>query len=94
MAKDPKSVYRYFAKNFQKNVTDIDSIRENSNDRHLLSYLVYEKIISTTEFNKLHSNYKTRCDCAHPTDIKLKVNEILSIFENVYDLILNNRKLQ
>ena len=94
MANNPKSVYRYFAKNFQKNVTDIDSIRENSNDRHLLSYLVYEKIISTTEFNKLHSNYKTRCDCAHPTDIKLKVNEILSIFENVYDLILNNRKLQ
>jgi len=94
MARTPKSVYKHFAKNFQKNVTDIESIRENSNDRHLLSYLVYEKIISTTEFNKLHSNYKTRCDCAHPTDIKLNVNEILSIFENVYDLILNNRKLQ
>lgn len=94
MARMPKSVYKHFAKNFQKNVIDIESIRENSNDRHLLSYLVYEKIISTTEFNKLHSNYKTRCDCAHPTDIKLKVNEILSIFENVYDLILNNRKLQ
>lgn len=93
MAKTPKSVYKHFAKNFQKDVTDIESIRENSNDRHLLSYLVYEKIISTTEFNKLHSNYKTRCDCAHPTDIKLKVNEILAIFENVYDLILNNRKL-
>ncbi len=93
MATIPKSVYKHFVKNFQKNVTDIESIRENSNDRHLLSYLVYEKIISTTEFNKLHSNYKTRCDCAHPTDITLKINEILTIFENVYDLILNNRKL-
>ena len=94
MSKTPKSVYKNFAKNFQKNITDIESIRENSNDKHLLSYLFYEQIISTTEFNKLHSNYKTRCDCAHPTDIKLKVNEILSIFENVYDLILNNRNLQ
>lgn len=94
MVSMPKTVYKHFAKNFQKNVTDIESIRENSNDRHLLSYLVYEKIVSTTEFNKLHSSYKTRCDCAHPTDIILKVNEILSIFENVYDLILNNRKLQ
>ncbi len=90
----PKSVYKHFAKNFQKNVTNVESIQENSNDRHLLSYLAYEKIVSTTEFNKLHSSYKTRCDCAHPTDIKLKVNEILSIFENVYDLILNNEKLQ
>lgn len=94
MFNTPKSVYRYFSKNFQKNVVDMDSIRENSNDRHLLSYLFYEQIISATEFNKLHSNYKTRCDCAHPTDIKLNVNEILSIFENVYNLILNNRKLQ
>lgn len=94
MVRMPKSVYKHFTNNFQKNVTDIESIRENSNDRHLLSYLAYEKIVSTTEFNKLHSSYKTRCDCAHPTDIKLKVNEILSIFENVYDLILNNRKLQ
>ena len=94
MFNTPKSVYRHFAKNFQKNATDIDSIRENSNDRHLLSYLFYEQIISATEFNKLHSNYKTRCDCAHPTDIKLNVNEILSIFENVYDLILNNSNLQ
>ncbi len=94
MARNPKSVYKYFAKNFQKNSKDIQSIRENSNDRQLLSYLVYEKTVSTTEFNKLHSNYKTRCDCAHPTDIKLKTNEILAIFENVYDLILNNRKLQ
>lgn len=94
MVRMPKSVYKHFTNNFQKNVTDIESIRENSNDRHLLSYLAYEKIVSTTEFNKLHSSYKTRCDCAHPTDIKLKVNEILSFFENVYDLILNNRKLQ
>ena len=94
MSKNPKSVYKYFTKNFHKNIKDIQSIRENSNDRHLLSYLCYEQIISTPEFNKLHSNYKTRCDCAHPTDIKLKVNEVLSIFENVYDLILNNRNLQ
>ena len=93
MFNTPKSVYRYFSKNFQKNVVDIDSIRENSNDRHLLSYLFFEQIISTTEFNKLHSNYKTRCDCAHPTDRKLSLNEAITVFDNIYQLIFSNKKL-
>jgi ParB/RepB/Spo0J family partition protein len=94
MMRTPRSVYKYFAKNFYKNAPDIESVRENANDRQLLSYLFYKGIISRTEFNKLHANYRTRCDCAHPTDIRLKVNEVLSIFENIYDLVLNNKKLR
>ncbi len=93
MMKNPKSFYRHFAKNFQKSITTIDDLRENANDMHLLCYLAYKQTISVPEFKKLKSNYDRRNDCAHPTAIRLSVNEIIVIFENVYDLLLNNKKI-
>ena len=89
----PKSVWKYFSKSFLKNASTVEDIRVNSNDIQLLCYLVFKGIITSTQFNKLQANYKTRCDCAHPTDIDLSPNETISIFENIYNLIFNNPKL-
>lgn len=94
MADDPKSFYRYFSKTFQKSATDINDVRENSNDRQLLCYICYKNMINGTEFKKLKNNYDTRNDCAHPTSIKLSPNEIVVIFENVYSLLLNSGNLK
>ena len=94
MADNPKSFYRHYSQNFQKNATDINNVRENSNDRQLLCYICYKRMINGTEFKKLKNNYDTRNDCAHPTSIKLSPNEIVVIFENVYNLLLNNGKLE
>lgn len=94
MLDNPKSFYRHFAPNFKKNATDINDVRENGKDRQLLCYICYKGFITITEFKKLKSNYDTRNDCAHPTSISLKPNEIIVIFENVYSLLLDNRKLK
>lgn len=94
MADQPKSFYKYFAKNFQKNAGDIEDVRENSNDRQLLCYICYKGFITKPEFKKLKSNYDTRNDCAHPTAISLTSNEIIVIFENVHNLLLANRNLK
>jgi len=90
----PKSVYRYLSRNFQRNVTDIDDIRENCNDRQLLCYICCKKFIDVTQFRKLKNNYDTRNDCAHPTSICLTPNEIIVIFENVYNLLFDNSNLK
>lgn len=94
MHKNPKSVYKHIAKIFQKNAITVDDIRLNGNDRQLLSYLLYKNFITITGCKKLFANYDKRCDCAHPTDIKLSPNEVIALFENVYDLILNNSNLK
>ncbi len=94
MSDRPKSYYRYFAKDFQKNATDIQDIRENSNDRQILCYICYKDIVSVTDFRKLKKDYETRNDCAHPTSISLSPNEIIVIFEDVYNLLLNNTRLR
>ncbi len=94
MAATPMSVYKHISRNFQRNATTLDEIRVNSNDRQLLSYLLYKKIITETQCKKLLSDYSTRCDCAHPTDIVISPNQAISIFENVYDLIFSNGNLK
>jgi ParB/RepB/Spo0J family partition protein len=94
MAANPRSLYKHLSKNFQKTATSLDEIRLNCNDRQLLSYLLYKKIITETQFKKLVSDYGTRCDCAHPTDIEISPNQAISIFENVYNLIFNNGNLK
>lgn len=94
MFSNQKSVWKHFSKGFQKSATSVEDIRVNSNDIQLLCYLAFKKIISSTQFNKLHANYKTRCDCAHPTDIELSPNEATAIFENIYNLVLNNSNLK
>jgi ParB/RepB/Spo0J family partition protein len=94
MSSSPKSVYKHFCKNFQKNAANMDDIRFQSNDLQLLCFLYYKGIIKEPEFKKLKSNYDTRNDCAHPTNITLSPNEIIVIFENVHNLILINNKLK
>lgn len=90
----PMSVYKHFAKGFQRNATTIDEIRVNSNDRQLICFVYYKKFIKESECKKLLSIYNTRCDCAHPTDIKLSPNEGVSIFDNIHDLIFSNANLR
>lgn len=90
----PKSFYKWFAPSFMKSATDINDVRENCNDRQLLCYICYKGFINATEFKKLKANYDTRNDCAHPTSILLNPNEIIIIFENVYSLLLDSKKLR
>lgn len=93
MKDNNKSFYRHHCLNFQTNATDIDGIRHASKDIQLLSYICFENKIDESQFKKLKNNYDTRNDCAHPTQIKLEVNETIAIFENIYNLVLNNNKL-
>jgi len=93
MISSPKSFYKHFTGNFIKKAASVDEIRECSNDRQLLCYMGYKKYISATEFQKLHSIYSIRNNCAHPTDIKISSNEIISIFDNIHDHILSNKAL-
>ena len=93
MTKTPSSVYKYYAKNFQKKAKTIDDIRLASKDMQLLCYLYYNNCISDTEFKKLKRAFELRCDCAHPTDIVVSTNQIIVIFEDVYNLIFNNEKI-
>ncbi len=94
MIASPKTVYKYIAKNFLKNASSIEDIRINSNDRQVISYIYYKKILTETQCKKLFNDYSTRCDCAHPTDINISPNLAITIFENIYDLILNNARLK
>ena len=93
MATIANAPYKHFVKNFQKNAASVDAIRLSANDRHLLAYVNYKAFITGTQFKKLNKNYEVRCDCAHPTDISISANEVISIFENVQSLILNNAKI-
>ena len=94
MIANPTNVYKYIAKNFMKGAGSVDDIRLNSNDRHVISFIYFKNFITETQCKKLFSDYSTRCDCAHPTDIKISPNQAISIFENIYDLILNNPKIK
>lgn len=94
MYKKKKSVYRHIAKDFQKNAESVEDIREHGNDKQLLSYLLYRNFLDVPQCNKMFGNYKTRCDCAHPTSIKLRVNGVIEIFEDVISLILTNDRLK
>lgn len=94
MKRNKTSVWKHFADNFQRNVTSKEDFMFRSNDLHLLCYLAYKKIISVPRFHDLRAHYQTRCNCAHPTDIDLAPNNVVSIFENIYDYIFNNQKLK
>lgn len=86
-----KSPYSY-VKSYKTNITLEDDLRDG-NDWQLLLYLLYKKIITTTQFDKLKADYKTRCNCAHPTDIDLSSNEVIVIYNNVFNLLFNNSKM-
>ena len=88
LKKDPYS----HIKNYKTNISTEDELRDGK-DWQLLYYMLYKKIISKTELNKLKTAYNTRCDCAHPTDVKLSPNEAITIFDNIYRLLFTNLKL-
>ncbi|MGD0712004.1 MAG: ParB N-terminal domain-containing protein [Bacteroidales bacterium] len=94
MKKKPDSFFKFYSAHFKTDYLKIENIRNDSRDMHLLCYLCYKQIITVPSFDKLQSNYKTRCNCAHPTSITLEVNETVAIFENIFDLILNNKKIK
>jgi len=81
-----------FINNYKCNIASGDDLRDGK-DWQLLYYLLYKKIISKTELNKLKTAYNTRCDCAHPTDINLSISEVITIHENIFKLIFTNSKL-
>jgi len=91
MSQSKKDPYRHL-KNYKTNISGEEDLRDGR-DYQLLFYLLYKNIITKTQYNKLKGCYTTRCDCAHPTDINLSLNEAMAIFDNVYQLIFLNKKL-
>lgn len=91
MSQSKKDPYKHL-KNYKTNISGEDDLRDGR-DYQLLFYLLHKKLISKTQYNKLKGCYTTRCDCAHPTDIKLSINEAITVFDNVYQLIFSNKKL-
>lgn len=87
--KDPYKQLR----NYRTNISGEEDLRDGR-DYQLLFYLLHKKIISKTQYNKLKGCYTTRCDCAHPTDINLSLNEAMTVFDNIHQLIFSNTKLQ
>ncbi len=89
LKKDP---YKHLGKNYKFNISSADDLRDGK-DWQLLYYILYKKIISKTELNKLKTAYNTRCDCAHPTEVRLSPNEVIAIYDNVFRLLFTNSKL-
>jgi ParB/RepB/Spo0J family partition protein len=92
MAQLKKDPYKHLGGNYKQNINSADDLRDGK-DWQLLFYLLYKKIISKTELNKLKTAYNTRCDCAHPTDVKLSPNEVITIYDNIFRLFFTNSKL-
>jgi len=92
MAQSRKDPYKQL-RNYKTNILGEEDLRDGR-DYQLLFYLLHKKIISKTQYNKLKGCYTTRCDCAHPTDINLSLNEAMTVFDNIYQLIFSNKKLQ
>jgi len=91
MSQSKKDPYKQL-KNYKTGISGEDDLRDGR-DYQLLFYLLHKKLISKTQYNKLKGCYTTKCDCAHPTDIKLNLNEAIAIFDNVYQLIFSNKRL-
>jgi ParB/RepB/Spo0J family partition protein len=91
MSQSRKEPYKHLG-NYKLNIASSDDLRDGK-DWQLLYYILYKKIISKTELNKLKTAYNTRCDCAHPTDVKLSPNEVITIYDNIFKLIFTNSKL-
>lgn len=93
MKDNPKSFYKFYSSSFRISSASIEEIRELAKDTQLLCYICYIQVISISDFKKFKSHYEMRNECAHPTSIKIKPNEIVSIFENIYTHIFRNSKL-
>lgn len=92
MKEDANFPFKYYVKNFKTDATSIDEIRE-TRDRQLLCYLFYKHILSKTQIQKLIHDLEDRNSCGHPTDIDMKANEVVAIFDNLYDLVFDNSNL-
>lgn len=91
MSQSKKDPYKHL-KNYKTDISGEEDLRDGR-DYQLLFYLLHKKLISKTQYNKLKGCYTTRCDCAHPTDIKLSLNEAITVFDNIYQIIFSNKKL-
>jgi hypothetical protein len=91
MSQSKKDPYKQL-KNYKTATSGEDDLRDGR-DYQLLFYLLHKKLISKTQYNKLKGCYTNRCDCAHPTDIKLSLNEAITVFDNIYQLIFSNKTL-
>lgn len=96
MASLNKPPYKYFKDMLIKMTRTIDSAEDlrDGVDMPLILYLLYKNIITMTEYKKLKADHDTRCDCAHPTDIKLSFHEVIKIFQDMNKLIFCNSKLK
>jgi len=86
--------YKHWCGNFKTDVKDIEEIREASKDIQVLCYICYIDIIDKTQFDKLKNYYQYRNNCAHPTKVKLIPNEVIALFEIIFEYIFNNSKLR
>jgi len=91
-----KPPYKYFKDAFTKigKVVDSQEDLKDGIDMPLILFLLHKTNISMTEYKKLKADHDTRCDCAHPTDIKLSFHEVIKIFQDMYKLIFCNSKLK
>ena len=94
MHQKKQSFYKHWADNFKCNVSDIESIREASRDMQILCYICYIGIIDKTQFDKFKNYYQYRNNCAHPTTVVLNPNEVIVLFELIYEHIFINQKLK
>lgn len=92
LAQQKRAPYRHYA-NYKIDVSTEEDLRDGR-DFQLLLFLLHGVMISKAEFNELKGDYQRRCDCAHPTDIVLKVAKVISMFEDIFDSIFNNLKIK
>ena len=91
LKKSGKEPYKRLS--YRNNYSDENDLRDGK-DWQMLYFLLYKNFISTTELNKLKTAYNTRCDCAHPTDVDVSLDEAIAIFSNVHKLFFANKKLK
>jgi len=86
--------YKHWCGNFKTDVKDIEEIREASRDMQVLCYICYIDIVDKTQFDKLKNYYQYRNNCAHPTKVKLIPNEVIALFEIIFEYVFSNSKLR
>ncbi|NLH39738.1 MAG: ParB/RepB/Spo0J family partition protein [Elusimicrobia bacterium] len=87
-----KTPYKYYNNQIRNDYTQEDL--RDGNDNILMLYLFHKSMINKTEYSSLKADYQIRCDSAHPTTIILTTTKVISIFEDIYSIIFNNKKLQ
>lgn len=90
-----KVPYKYYKEPIAKMKSiSIEEDLRNGVDMPLIVWLLSQKMISAPEYKKLKADFDKRCDCAHPTNIELSPNEVITVFEDIYKLIFANSNMQ